>query len=58
MKNKQKASILHLWLIIDPFARTHAQERKRLVDEEGDGLLAVLLNFLQDPKDTDEVEGF
>lgn len=42
---KQKASILHLWLIIDPLARLHVQERERLVDEERAGLQAVLPAF-------------
>lgn len=42
---KQKASVLHLWLIIGPIARLHAQERERLVEEEVAGLLAALLTL-------------
>lgn len=37
---KKKASVLHLWLMIDPLARLHTQESERLVNKEGTGWLA------------------
>lgn len=50
------AAILNLWLVIDPLARLHAQERLDLKRKMA--CWQSCWPFLQDAKDTNEMEGF